>query len=829
MQVAVHHQTRYLYERPISLGPQVIQLRPAPHCRVPILSYSLEVTPADRLLSWQFDPLANHVARAIFPSKTTEFAVEVSLVADITPMNPFDFVVDPAYATLPFAYADDVARDLKPFLDPCPLPDETGPRFKSFLQSLDQQGQTTVNFLVGLNARLRDEIGYTTRLEHGVQSSEETLTLRTGSCRDTSWLLVQLCRHLGLAARFVSGYLVQLTNEGDPTSPAVDSADLHAWAEVYLPGAGWIGMDPTSGLLTAEGHIPLACSSTASGAAPIWGTVEPAKVDFEHTISVRRLNQRPFFSKPYSDEEWKQVRTVAHLVDRDLEAQDVRLTIGGEPTFVGMDEVESAQWSVEALGDLKQKLGLGLIRSLRTRTAPGALLHLGQGKWYPNEPLPRWAFHCLSRLDGVPVWEDGELFALQEKEYGFDQRDALRYLQALTRRLGASPENILPAFEPFEDEDETAVPAGFVLPLRRRQPDGHLAWSSQLWFDRPERFVLSPGDSPIGFRIPVTAMPFVAPETLLYDCELDRDGNLVMGRAKLAASPARFPERFGQTPSPDPLPAVPKDAASATELIRPSLCAQVREGRTHVFLPYVPVLADFLDLVAAVEETAQHLSMPVWVEGYPAPHDTRMRAFSLTPDPGVLEVNLPPTSAWDDLESLNAMLADEAQKHRLIAGKFAYDGGHLATGGGSHITVGGPSVAESPILRRPDLLRSMVTFWQNHPSLSYLFSGMYVGPTSQYPRVDEARVDALYELDVAFAHLPEGECPPFILDGLFRNLLVDVTGNSHRAEFCIDKLYPPQGQGLRIGILELRAFEMPPHYRMDLLQKLLVRALVCVF
>ena len=220
--------------------------------------------------------------------------------------------------------------------------------------------------------------------------------------------------------------------------------------------------------------------------------------------------------------------------------------------------------------------------------------------------------------------------------------------------------------------------------------------------------------------------------------------------------------------------------------------------------------------------------MPVWVEGYTAPHDPRLRAFSLTPDPGVLEVNLPPTNNWDDLETLNAILADEAHKNRLIAGKFAYDGTHQATGGGSHIVIGAESVPDSPLLRRPDLLRSMLTFWQNHPSLSYLFSGMYVGPTSQYPRVDEARADALYELEVSFSQL-RGDDPPYILDGLFRNLLVDVTGNTHRAEFCIDKLFPPEGQGLRLGLLELRAFEMAPHYKMGLMQMLLIRALVCLF
>ena len=277
------------------------------------------------------------------------------------------------------------------------------------------------------------------------------------------------------------------------------------------------------------------------------------------------------------------------------------------------------------------------------------------------------------------------------------------------------------------------------------------------------------------------------------------------------------------------MPALSSTAETATELIRPSLCVQARDGRLHVFLPYASQLADYLDLLAAVEDTCQYLQKPVWLEGYAPPSDPRLRSFSVTPDPGVLEVNLPPASNWDELEQINTVLFEEARRNRLTAEKFAYDGGHIATGGGSHIVIGGATVLDSPFLRRPDLLRSMVTFWQNHPSLSYLFSGMYVGPTSQYPRVDEARMDALYELEVAFSHLPASDCPPWIVDGLFRNLLVDVTGNSHRAEFCIDKLYPPEGLGLRLGLLELRAFEMAPHVRMGLIEMLLIRALVSMF
>lgn len=836
IKIALQHRTQYRYNKAVALGPQIIQLRPAPHCQTPILSYSLDVTPADRILSWQFDPLANHVARVIFPSRTTAFVVEVNLVADLIALNPFAFFLEPGFEMYPFEYTPELARDLEPYR---PFGKPAGPLLQAFVNRLLSKRQGTVDFLVSINQRVRDEIGYVTRMEHGVQTCEQTLVEHTGSCRDSAWLLVQTFRQLGIAARFVSGYLLQLRSEGSETEastgPKFDTADLHAWAEVYLPGAGWVGLDPTSGLFAAEGHIPLVCTPSASQAAPIGGTVEHAGVDFSYAMSVRRLDDVPQISKPYSEEEWTQVREIAHAVDRDLKAYDVRLTMGGEPTYVGIDEPESPQWNIEALGPAKRTRGLSLVRCLREKTTPGALLHFGQGKWYPGEQLPRWALHCVSRHDGVPVWENGDLIALEEQKYDFVAADSFTFMEALTHRLQVSAGDVLTAYNPPDPQAESDEPAGYILPLRRRQPEGRLVWSSQLWFPRPERLTLSPGDSPIGYRIPTAPLPWVAPDELVYEYESQQhsevhpDAEHPPRLVKLPSGPVRRMELFGKVPIPDSLSALPSTSKKPSELIRPSLCVEAREGRLHVFLPYTPVLADYLDLVAAVEDTCQHLQMPVWVEGYTPPHDPRLRSFSITPHLGVLEVNLPPTSSWDELEEINAVLSDEAHRNRLIAGKFAYDGSHLATGGGSHIVLGAATVPDSPLLRRPGLLRSMVAFWQNHPSLSYLFSGMYVGPTSQYPRVDEARADALYELEVAFSQLPEDVCPPHILDGLFRNLLVDVTGNTHRAEFCIDKLYPPEGQGLRLGLLELRAFEMAPHYRMGLVGMLLVRALVCMF
>ena len=816
--VALNHRTSYRYEKAISLGPQVIQLRPALHGRTPILSYSLEITPANHILNWQLDPHNNRQARVIFQGKTDEFVVEVNLVADLSPINPFDFFLEPGVEGYPFAYAPALADDLEPYRRTEPA----AALLRAFLGNFMGRKSGTVDLLLNLNRAVRDAVGYTTRMEPGVQTCEETLQKRSGSCRDSAWLLVQCLRHLGIAARFVSGYLIQMAVEGSPDGPKTDSAELHAWAEAFLPGAGWIGLDPTSGLLTSEGHIPLVCTPQAAQAAPIAGTSEPAGTDLSYSISVRRMNDPRRLSKPFSETEWAAVRQVAYRIDADLKANDVRLTMGGEPTYVGIDDPESPQWNIAAAGAMKRTRGLAMIQGLRKRIAPGGLLHYGQGKWYPGEALPRWALSCYWRADGVPVWGNSALIATEDKDYGFGAAEALKFMEALSRRLRVSGENILPGFNPGTDLSE---PAGYVLPLRRRQPEGELRWSSQLWFARPEPLMLSLGDSPIGYRIPTEAMPWVAPDELEYEFEAAPFAD----RIKLPARSAESMKLFEVDPEPDSLPAVLRPAEGAELLIRPSLCVQAREGRMHVFLPYTPVLADYLDLVAAVEDTASYLHMPVWVEGYTAASDPRLKMFSVTPDPGVLEVNLPPASNWDELEQIYMVVDEEARGNRLTAEKFEYNGGHLSTGGGSHIVIGGASLADSPILRRPELLRSMVAFWQNHPSLSYLFSGMYVGPTSQCPRVDEARLDTLYELEVAFGQLPTGDCPAYVVDGLFRNLLADITGNTHRAEFCVDKLFPPQGSGSQFGLLELRAFEMPPHVRMNLLQMLLVRGLVSMF
>ncbi len=860
IQVALNHKTSYRYDRRVNLGPQVVRLRPAPHCRTPILSYSLKVTPANHFINWQQDPQSNYLARLVFPEQTDELIVEVDLIAEMAVINPFDYFLEPYAEQYPFVYEAALAKDLEPYRTLSPM----GPLQEAFVNAVSREKRGTMDFLIDLNRRVQSQIGYTIRMDAGIQSCEETLAKQLGSCRDSSWLLVQIFRQFGLAARFVSGYLIQLVADvksiEGPSGASSDFTDLHAWVEVYLPGAGWIGFDPTSGLLAGEGHIPLACTPDASSAAPINGLVDPCNVEFNHSMSVQRVNETPRVTKPYSEQEWQAIEDLARNVDADLEDGDVRLTMGGEPTFVGIDEPDSPQWNGDAMGALKRNRAVTLIRRIQERKAPGALLHFGQGKWYPGEPLPRWALGCYWRVDGAPIWENHGLIAQEDKDYGYTQADALVFATALSKRLQVNSANIIPAHEdafyylwkerrlpvnvdaldskianPQERkrlarlfEEGFAEPVGYVLPLRRRGEIGERYWSSQPWFMRPDRLLLVEGDSPMGYRLPLNSLPWVAPEDTEYDYEADPFGEQI----PLPERPPRRLDMFenGDSAGARDLPLEePPPGKSARGTSRPALCVETREKRMHVFLPPTENLTDYLDLIAAVEDTCAYLDMPVWLEGYTPASDSRLHVLKITPDPGVIEVNIPPARNWEELVDTTTTVYAEARESRLTTEKFMIDGKHTGTGGGNHIVIGGASPADSPLLRRPDLLRSLVSFWQNHPSLSYLLSGMFIGPTSQHPRVDEARMDSLYELEIAFNQLPEGPSPPWLVDRLFRNLLVDMTGNTHRAEFCIDKLYPPETGGSRLGLLELRAFEMPPHARMSLTQNLLLRALVAKF
>ena len=858
--VALNHRTHYRYDRPVSLGPQSVRLRPAPHCRTRILSYSLKVAPSRHFINWQQDPESNYLARLTFPERVPELAIEVDLVAEMAVLNPFDFFLEPYAQTFPFAYEAGERRDLAPYLITQPLTR----RFGDYLEGIARDRRSTIDFLVDLNRALARDIHYLIRMEPGVQTPEETLARASGSCRDSAWLLVQLLRHLGLAARFASGYLIQLAADvpplDGPRGPERDFTDLHAWCEAYLPGAGWIGLDPTSGLLAGEGHIPLACTPEPSSAAPVSGLVEECEVTFGHAMRVERIWEAPRVTRPYAPEEWERIESLGHCVDRELAAADVRLTMGGEPTFVSIDDPDGPEWNTAALGEDKRRLAADLFHRLRAHYAPQGLAHFGQGKWYPGEPLPRWSLNCFWRRDGEPIWMNPELYADESLDYGVDAHTGARFLAAVAGRLGLTTRHLMPAYEDafyylwrerrlpanvdplqsnladpqerarlariFEHGLERA--AGHVLPLER-DPAG-TGWRSGPWFLRDERCYLIPGDSPVGYRLPLDSLPWVKPGD--YPHVQVPDPSQVFPPLPAAADIRRqLRGGRGDAAGVQDAPRAPAAQESADWITRTALCAEARDGVLYIFMPPAERLEDYLELVAAVEGTAAALAQPVILEGYEPPRDPRLTCFRVTPDPGVIEVNIHPSESWGELVERTTFLYEQARGARLSAEKFMLDGRHTGTGGGNHFVLGGATPADSPFLRRPDLLKSLLAYWHNHPSLSYLFSGLFIGPTSQAPRTDEARNDSLYELEIAFNQLPArgADSPPWLVDRLFRNLLVDVTGNTHRAEFCIDKLYSPDGPAGRHGLLELRAFEMPPHAQMSLTQQLLLRSLVARF
>jgi len=895
--VALHHKTHYQYDRLVNLGPQLIRLRPAPHTRTRILSYSLRVLPEKHFINWIQDPQSNYAARLVFEKPTRELLVEVDLVAEMAVFNPFDFFLEPQAEKFPFAYDPALDHELAPFQRKCWLT----PAFTKYLTALrrdllrevkrrtkrerlevaEKEKPRTNDFLVAINQRLWKDIKYAIRLEPGVQTPEKTLTLASGSCRDSAWLLCQLLRHCGLAARFVSGYLIQLKADvkslDGPSGAEKDFTDLHAWTEVYLPGGGWIGLDPTSGLLAGEGHIPLACTPDPSSAAPISGGVDECECEFAFDMSATRVHESPRVTKPYTEEQWSKIAKLGQVIDVDLKKHDVRLTMGGEPTFVSIDDPDGAEWNFTAVSHKKRLFSGELIKRLRNKFAPGSLLHYGQGKWYPGEPLPRWALAAYWRKDGVPIWKDDSLIADESKNYGHGVKEAKELLSRIATVVGGNPEHLLPAYEDafYYSWKERRFPSnvtpektnlkdkqereritrifqqglgsivGYSLPIKR-VVDGWM--TGQLFLRDDDTLWLIPGDSPMGLRLPLDSIPWVAEKDFPWLRPQDpSDPRLpqlpkefpyrqpFIGRAESATSPGQGPgqraQKLDENENPLRRPGV---GQSAPWIIRTALCVEPRDGRLHVFMPPVERTEDYLDLIAGIEIAVTEMGVPIIIEGETPPKDPRLNKLAVTPDPGVIEVNLHPSKTWDELVERTEILYEEARQMRLGTEKFMLDGRHTGTGGGNHIIIGAETPPDSPVLRRPDLLRSLLAYWQNHPSLSWLFSGLFVGPTSQAPRIDEARNDSLYELEVAFKEMDRqidvfGQPPPWVVDRLFRNLLIDASGNTHRSEFSIDKLYAPESSGGRLGLVEMRAFEMPPHARMSLAQHLVLRGLVAKF
>ncbi len=861
LHVALNHRTEYVYDRLVGLGPQVVRLRPAPHSRTPILSYSLNITPKEHFINWQQDPFGNYLARLVFLEPTREFKVEVDLVADMATINPFDFFVDDYAREFPFKYEPELKEELAPYLKAS----EPGPLLKAYLAGLKLDFKTSLDFIWALNGQLQHDVKYLIRLEPGVQTPEETLQKKSGSCRDSAWLLVHILRNFGLAARFVSGYLIQLKADmkslDGPSGTELDFTDLHAWAEVYLPGAGWIGLDPTSGLFAGEGHIPLAATPSPQSAAPISGEHEEAQVDFNFSMKVTRILESPRVTLPYTEEQWSAIAKAGHEVDRRLVAGDVRLSMGGEPTFVSIDDVDGAEWNTDAVGPTKRRYAENLIRRLRDRFAPGGLLHYGQGKWYPGEQLPRWSFAVYWRADGQPLWENAQRIDGEIPVRPVTVDDAGRFASTLAQQLGLPDDSALPAYEDpahfllieqklplnldpatnkLDDPQERARvikvfergldrPSGYVMPIQvwHSQARGR-SWVTERWGFRRERLFLLPGNSPIGFRLPLGSLPYYGPSNSAQVVPIDPF-------AAHAALPPREVLLRDRRQSVTLLAPPVYYAPAPLEVVgsvRTAMAIEPRDGHLCIFMPPLSDAEDYAALAAAIEESAKITGTPVHIEGYHPPSDRRLNVIKVTPDPGVIEANIHPATNWDEAVTITEILYEEARLSRLGTEKFMVDGRHTGTGGGNHIVLGAPTPADSPFLRRPDLLRSLIAYWQNHPSMSYLFSGLFIGPTSQAPRIDEARNNSLYEMEIAFNQIPDpsdGWIPSWLVDRVFRNLLINFSGNTHRSEICIDKLYSPDSSSGRLGLVEFRSFEMPPHARMSLAQQLLLRALIAWF
>lgn len=480
------------------------------------------------------------------------------------------------------------------------------------------------------------------------------------------------------------------------------------------------------------------------------------------------------------------LRREGRRADALLRQSGLVLTQGGEPTFVP-EETSSPEWNLEALGAEKLSRAWDLARELARALMPGALILRSNGKHYPGEPIPRWKLTLLRNPGNKPLWQDQDRL-LQGSPAKGRPVTPRKFLSCLASELGL-PSNIHPAYEDVEAAMRHAAACGSHPPLPRysRKKRGFVqprwsreerakwqqmhrasgwvlpmgrdeaAWISGHWSFPEGELRLLPGSSAIGLRLPLGMLP--------------------------------------------------------PEALRSAITAEVRDGGLLVFLPPLPDAESFAELLSAVERTALRLSSPpLSIEGYPPPDAPGWESLSLIPDPGVIEVNLPPADDWESLEKTVSALYEAAAHCGLQGTRRLPSGEIVPTGGGAHLVLGGASLEENPFLLNPSLLPGFLRFIQHHPSLSYLFSGRFTGPSSQAPRIDESFFEVPYELEIALRAI-EGMAAPAdaaAIDSILRNLLLDLHGNTHKAEVSVDKFFNPFIPNGRLGLVEFRAIEMSP-------------------
>lgn len=825
--VALSHRIDRRFNRHVRLSTHWLRLRPAPHCQPEVEAYSLRIDTNPHFINWLRDPFENHLGRLDFPEQVNQVCLEVELLLKLNPRNPFDFLVEADAARYPLSYSEQHRKELAPYL----RLGKFGPHMDAWLARLPRQKDYIVEFLGNLNLHINNAIALAMGFLPGPVDCESVLRRGTASAWEIAWLAALSLRALGLATRFTSGYKVLLA--ADPTQ--TNFASLHAWTEVFLPGAGWIGLDPAAGVFTTEAYVPLACAPDPLRAIQFSGYREDCDEQINEQVQIRILQSH---TPARSDRASMPVilRALGNEVDRTLMESDTELATSMELAFVAAAKGTSAEWTTAAIGADKRRAAEALATGLARRLAPGAAFMESQGEWFAGEGCPRWRLSCLFRDDGKAICESAQLATPNHADANRNTRSEARALAIeLLEQLQLGQNWLIPAYEdglhelasnpglldfapnpdelndPFKRQalaerlsSTLGEPVGFVIPLRWDYVQSR--WSSGQWRFRRGGLFLTPGSSQMGYRLPLNSL--ATAESDRFEPHLER--------SPFEERPAD-PGIHGETSArhsdySPPMPVLDfADAIDPLPAPKTALCVELRNGRLSVFIPPLSHLEHFLALTAAIDRAARKLDVAVTLEGYDPAEDYRLRRIVLEPDCGVLRVKLPPARSLGQQYDLLKACYDEAEKLGLHGQRVLSDGSMAAAGGGVSVTVGSDRPADSPFLHRPELLRKLIAYWQRHPSLSYFFADRSIGPGGFAPRPDEGRDDALYELGIALARIPSGKSDhPWIADRLLRHLLADPAGNIHRAEINIDQLYPPHRQSERLGRVMLRCFEMPP-------------------